>query len=246
MSQQSVEQSEDYQTEPVSEGISKIGLILTIIATVVITAIIVVVGAIYFIQNSDFGNEDMVQGLQQQVNDLENQLLQLEEDNNIINNVSNIPTNWKTYSSDSFKISFQYPEDWYIREDNNRIYIENTQEDVNKANMPSDFQRIWISNWDQEVSLEKENNIKNGNQGGIESDGNMHIDTININGVVINTYEYITSGGPTLQAFWTDKFGKRYYATNSTEVGELNQRDMIENLKKILSTVESTNQIDNI
>jgi len=107
--------------------------------------------------------------------------------------------------------------------------------------MPSNFQQVWISTWEQEVAAEKESNVKAGNPDGREFGGSLISDKIDRNGFVINTYEYATIGGPTLQAFWSDKNGKRYYATNSTEIGQENQQMMVENLKLILSTVDFTN-----
>lgn len=150
--------------------------------------------------------------------------------------------NSRIYTSNNLGISFQYPKGWFVREDNDasRVYIENTQEDVNKGNMPADFQRVWISTWAQEVSAQIENNVKNGKPDGREISGKVSATTISSDGIVINTYEYKTVGGSTLQAFWTNKSGKRYYATNSTEVGDVNQQKMVENLKKILATVKFT------
>ncbi len=158
----------------------------------------------------------------------------------------NINKNLQTYTSNNLGISFQYPKDWYIKEEEEmrsgyRIYIRNFQGDVSRENMPSDFQQIWISTWEQEINAETENNVKNGNPDGREFGGSLSTKTIDRGSFIINTYEYETIGGVTIQAFWTDKSGKRYYATNSTEVGQENQKNMVENLRKILSTVKFTN-----
>ncbi len=153
-----------------------------------------------------------------------------------------VPTDWKTYLSNNLGISFQYPNDWYIKEDEsiNRIYIRNVQEDINKGNMPSDFQQVWISTWTQDVSAQTENNVKSGKPDGRAIMRPVTATTIDSNVVIINIYEYETIGGPALQAFWIDKSGKKYYATNSTEVGKENQQNMVVNLKKILYTVKFT------
>ena len=155
-------------------------------------------------------------------------------------------SNSQKYKSVNLGISFQYPKGWYVKEEKMngigyRIYIQNTKEEVNKGNMPSDFQSVWISTWEQEINEETENDVKNGTPNGREFGGSLSAGTIDGNVFVINTYEYNTIGGPTLQAFWSDKNGKRYYATNSTEVGQENQKNMVKNLKLILSTVEFTN-----
>jgi len=151
-------------------------------------------------------------------------------------------TNLQTYTSDNLGISFQYPKGWFVREDKaiSRVYIENTQEQGFKWDLPADFQRVWISTWAQEVSAEKENNLKNGKVYITEINTSVSISTISNNGIVINTYEYEADGGPTLEAFWTDKSGKRYYAINSTEIDDVNQQKMVSNLKKILSTLKFT------
>lgn len=158
---------------------------------------------------------------------------------------ANDTANLQTYTSDNLGISFQYPKGWYVREvkSDNTIYVENTQKDVNKDNLPADFQRIFISTSPNYVSAQKETNIKNGNPDNKEIVGSVSASTMSSNGIMINTYEYQSSGGPTLQAFWTDKSGKKYYASHSTEAGDANQKNMIENLKKILATVKFTKVI---
>lgn len=153
------------------------------------------------------------------------------------------PTNeWQKHKSISHGISFQYPKDWYVIEDESidRIYIRNVQNKTSKGNRPSDFQQLWISTWEQEINSETENNVKGGKPDGREFGGPLSAGIIDRDDFIINTYEYRTIGGQTLQAFWNDKSGKRYYATNATEVGQENQQKMVENLKKILATVEFT------
>jgi hypothetical protein len=148
-------------------------------------------------------------------------------------------SDWLTYENEEYGFSFEYPKNWHIKEDviNNRIYIRNVKNDVNKETMPSNFQQLWFSILDKNVFVEKEKNIKNDRPDGREIFTSVLATTIDTGEVIINIYEYETVGGLTLQAFWSDKFGNNYYATNSTEVGEENQKNMVENLKKILSTI---------
>ncbi|OGH58653.1 MAG: hypothetical protein A2725_03060 [Candidatus Magasanikbacteria bacterium RIFCSPHIGHO2_01_FULL_33_34] len=165
----------------------------------------------------------------------------IEETNNQENKTEEIDTSdWLTYTNEEYGFSFRYPKGWFIIEDESisRIYIRNVQGNTNKGNRPSDYQQIWISTWEKEITADTENNVKIGKPDGIEFGGGLFISAININGFIINTYEYNTLGGKILQAFWNDKSGKRYYATNSTEVGQENQQKMVENLKKILTTFE--------
>lgn len=145
---------------------------------------------------------------------------------------------WKTYTSSAQKVSFEYPEGWFVREDSetNRIYVSNHQGEFNKGNTPDDFQQLWLSTWEQEATAENESSVKSGSPKGAEA-GPVTAGTLKAGAVTINTYEYQTVGGPTLQAFWTVK-GKMFYATNSTEVGAQQQTEMVSNLKKLLPTVK--------
>lgn len=145
---------------------------------------------------------------------------------------------WKTYTSTTQKISFEYPEGWFVREDSetNRIYVSNHQGEFNKDNMPDDYQQLWLSTWNQEATAENESSVKNGSPNGREA-GPITKGTIKAGEVTMNTYEYQTLGGSTLQAFWTAN-DKMYYATNSTEIGTQQQTDMVSNLKKLLPTVK--------
>jgi type II secretory pathway pseudopilin PulG len=146
---------------------------------------------------------------------------------------------WKTYIWTSQGVSFKYPNNWFIKEDSslNRVYASSVEADVTKDNMPANFQRIWFSTESVEASLQQEEGIKSGSSSNRQVSGPVAISTIKSGSITIDTYEYETVGGPTLQAFWEDSANKRFYATNSTEVGEKNQKDMVANLKKILATV---------
>lgn len=150
--------------------------------------------------------------------------------------------NWKTYTSASLGISFKYPSDWFVKEasSDSRIYVRNTQNDVDKETMPSNFQQIWISYSATESAVSKENNTKSGNPDGREISGSVTPSTIKAGNITINTYEYSTVGGLTLEAYWASASGKRYWATNSTEIGTVNQQNMVANLKLILSTFQFT------
>ncbi len=150
-----------------------------------------------------------------------------------------INSGWKVYISEKLKISFEYPEGWFVKEEDqissgSRIYISSHDGEFNKGNIPSGYQNIWISTWDQEVSAEDENSTKNGTPNCCEA-GPIATSSIQAGSVKINTYEYQTVGGPKLQAYWTNNI-KRYYATNATEIG--NQDSMVETLKKLLPTVK--------
>lgn len=145
---------------------------------------------------------------------------------------------WKTYVSATQKVRFEYPEGWFVREDSetDRIYISNHQGELNKDSLPDDYQQLWLSTWSQEATTENESSVKNGSPNGREA-GPVTTNTIKASEVIINTYEYQTLGGPTLQAFWTIN-GKMFYATNSTEIGTKQQTDMVSNLKKLLPTIK--------
>lgn len=147
---------------------------------------------------------------------------------------------WKTYQITDKSFSFKYPSDWYTKEGTlNRIYASNTQADFTKEDRPDNLQQIWFAIDSDEASAQNEDSVKSGQPQGREAFGAITTAQIKSGDLTIRTYEYKTVGGKTLQAFWTSKAGKRYYATNSTEVGEDNQQNMVNNLKTILATVKA-------
>lgn len=153
-------------------------------------------------------------------------------------------TGWPTYTSTAQKLSFKYPKGWYIREDpssSSTIYISSVQGVVDKGNWPADFQMLWISSDPNETALANENNTKAGKPSCCEISGPVTASTIKSGSLVINAYQYQTVGGPELEAYWTNSAGKRFVATNSVEVGETNQQNMVANLKLVLATVKFTN-----
>ncbi|MBX6334512.1 hypothetical protein IRY61_04210 [Candidatus Saccharibacteria bacterium] len=147
---------------------------------------------------------------------------------------------WKDHIWESQGVSFKYPGEWVISETASmgRLYIKNTEVDLLKEETPENFQQIWISVDTDENSKAREDAIKNGHSAWRVVDGEVKADTIKAGDITINTYEYNTLGGATLEAYWTDKDGKRYFATNSTEVGEPNQTEMVDVLKKLLKSVK--------
>lgn len=146
---------------------------------------------------------------------------------------------WKSYTWTSEGVSFKYPGDWTVKEDAGigRVYAKNSQVDLLKEETPADFQQIWLSADLDETALARENSIKVGESQYREVVGAVKASTIKAGDITINTYEYETLGGSTVEAYWTNKAGKRLFATNSTEVGQQNQTDMVANLKKILASV---------
>lgn len=146
---------------------------------------------------------------------------------------------WEDHTWESQGVSFQYPGEWVISETASmgRLYIKNVDVDLLKEEAPANFQQIWLSVDTDENSAAREEAIKNGRSAWRVIDGEVKADTIKAGDITINTYEYNTLGGVTLEAYWTDKDGKRYFATNSTEVGEQNQKDMVDMLKKLLSSI---------
>lgn len=147
---------------------------------------------------------------------------------------------WKTFAWESQKVSFKHPGDWTVEEDDkglSRLYVKNKDVDLLKEETPADFQQLWLSYDLDETSKAREDAIKNGESQYRVVSGEVKASTIKSGSLTINTYEYETLGGPTLEAYWTNKAGKRLMATNSTEVGEKNQKEMVANLKKLLASV---------
>jgi hypothetical protein len=123
-SQESSEQSQDYQGQSVQVDFRRANIILIIIATAIITSIVVILGVVYFIQNSDLGNEKTVQVLQQQINDLENQLSQLQQKNN--DKSPDASTQVETedgifYRNNNYNFTLEFPFSWKGYETKNRI-----------------------------------------------------------------------------------------------------------------------------
>lgn len=147
---------------------------------------------------------------------------------------------WKSHTWESQGVSFKYPGDWVISETASmgRLYVKNVDVDLLKEETPENFQQVWLSVDTDENSAAREEAIKNGRSAWRVIDGEVKADTIKAGDITINTYEYNTLGGVTLEAYWTGKDGKRYFATNSTEVGEPNQTEMVDVLKKLLKSVK--------
>ncbi len=145
---------------------------------------------------------------------------------------------WKTYSNSTLGISFKYPKDWYIEEapSDSRIYIRTTSAKVDKETKPSDFQQLWISYATNESSVTEENNTKAGKPGCCEITDSVSVSTVTSGDLTINTYQFTSGGGPVIEAYWSDPTGKRYTATNASEIGTTNQTNEIANLKIVLST----------
>ena len=145
---------------------------------------------------------------------------------------------WKELSWEG--VSFKYPGDWFTSETASmgRVYVKNSQVDLMKEATPENFQQLWLSVDTDENAASRETAIKAGSSDYRVVNGDVKASTVKSGNLTINVYEYQTTGGATLEAYWTGKDGKRYFATNSTEVGEQNQKDMVANLKKLLATVE--------
>lgn len=145
---------------------------------------------------------------------------------------------WKELSWEG--VSFKYPGDWFTSETASmgRVYVKNSQVDLMKEATPESFQQLWLSVDTDENAASRETAIKAGSSDYRVVNGDVKASTVKSGNLTINVYEYQTTGGATLEAYWTGKDGKRYFATNSTEVGEQNQKDMVANLKKLLATVE--------
>jgi hypothetical protein len=148
-----------------------------------------------------------------------------------------INSGWKRYESKLLKVSFEYPENWFVREDpaTNRVYVSSHQGEFNKGSTPAGYQLLWLSAAAQEISPENEASVKSGSPKCCEA-GPVTSSSLKAGSVTINTYEYQTVGGPALEAYW-EIDGKRFYAHNGTELG--NQDAMVTTLKQLLPTVKS-------
>ncbi len=213
-----------------------------IILAIILTALVIGGGTYYYLNQTcqtEIGNlETEKDDLNDRVSTLQSQLNELQRQVSSSDGLT-VSFSERYFSSKKFGIVFYYPKDWYVIEDKSesRIYVRNVEEKTGKFDgRPLNFQQIWISTAENEASEEVENGIKNSET--LPSHGSIITETIDNKSFKINTYEYDGPGGPQIKAFWEDNSGNRYYATNSTEVGQENQEKMIENLKLILSTID--------
>jgi type II secretory pathway pseudopilin PulG len=207
-----------------------------IVLSIILTAVIAISGTYAYMQNK--ANREKT--------DLETQLATLQSSATATTSAT-IPTtadktaDWKTYTNEEYGFSFKYPEDWVIEEDTSleRIYVKNMEGDYNKSNMPTDFQKVWISYSQSQSSPTEENLTKDGKPSCCEAT-TVSTSTISANVLDINTYEFNTIGGPTLEAYWSDNSGRRYSAKNGSEKPAGVQEKEITTLKQILSTFQFT------
>lgn len=147
---------------------------------------------------------------------------------------------WTDYAWEEQGLSFKYPEGWVAAENRamGRLYLKS--HDVNLLNQraPNDFQQLWLSYDPSEASEEREEAIKRGESRYRVIRGEVKTSTIQAGDTKINIYEYETSGGPALEAYFTNQNGQRFIATNSTEMGKDNQTNMVANLKQLLASLK--------
>lgn len=193
-------------------------------ALAVVVAFIVVVTGVYVMRANDNANEALDNAANVQ---------QTEEDE------SASYADWASYNWEEQGVSFRYPEGWLVGSGNSayRLYVKNTDVDLMKEETPESFQQVWLTFDQDEASAAREEAIKNGVSAYRVVDGEVKASTIQAGGTTINVYEYNTLGGATLEAYWTGKDGQRMFATNSTEVGEPNQTEMVATLKKLLASI---------
>jgi hypothetical protein len=146
---------------------------------------------------------------------------------------------WESYTWASQGVNFKHPADWVTEENTGigRLYVKNQDVNLLTEETPDNFQQIWLSIDTDESSAAREDAIKNGTSAFRTVNGEVKASTLEAGDITINTYEYETTGGPTMEAYWTGKDGKRLFATNSTDVGEQNQTEMVATLKKVLASV---------
>jgi len=153
---------------------------------------------------------------------------------------------WKTYTNKVLGLEFDYPKEWFVREEetkyNKRIYIENMKggENYNLSNYPKDFAMLYIDYWgpvyDNRMTYDQITKEK--------SSFSVPKITINTNLIPIDIYEsnFVPgqeSPGPKIEAYWQYK-GMTYSAYTKVDV-ELKQKQIeVEILKKMLSTFKFT------
>lgn len=144
---------------------------------------------------------------------------------------------WKTYTNTVLGLNFKYPTDWFIFEstDSKRIYIQNVEQTSegqwNKSNMPSTFERIWIS---YDPTNYKQYDMGNPTNYNCEKE------------TIINKNQSITfyncpkpnDGAPFAYAYWGNN--NQYSAQTASEIPLSNEQDEVLKLKQLLSTFQFT------
>ena len=228
----------------VNSGVSAFWKVLI---AVVASAVIAGVGTYYLVSIQANAQKD---DLNSQITTLQKQVDDLKKADSADSTAAIDDTaiaDWKTYTDSDLKISFKYPADWFVFKSirDERIYVENVEQTSddqwNKSNSPSNFQRVWISYSQNESSQENENNAKSATNYNLQGKQiTATASTIDANDIIINTYEFTNTSNPTLKAFWADTSDKRYSANMSTENGQTNQENEIVVLKNLLSTFQFT------
>ena len=205
------------------------------IALAVVLSAVITGGIVYAVQSKQ--NTDTKNTLQAQVDSLKAQVAVLPTATLVA--TTGATASWKTYTSTGQGISFKYPTDWFVTEDaaSSRISLANYQATYDKSNRPASAENFWISYGDSETAQSEESLTKSGKPSCCSVSGIVTSGTITSGSLAINTYSYTTVGGSALEAYWQNSAGKRFSATNGTEVGTTAQAGEVDILSKLLATI---------
>lgn len=113
---------------------------------------------------------------------------------------------------------------------------DNNGTKYDKSNTPETYENMWISYSSSDCSVEKENLAKNG---GSEKSA-VTTPTISNSNLTINAYQYNSSDGPVIEAYWEDSNAKRFCAFSYFAVKEPYRTENLDIFKNILSTFQFT------
>lgn len=160
---------------------------------------------------------------------------------------------WKRYTSERLKISFEYPSDWYVKEQKSEnpavapdysISISNQEGEINKGNLFAGAQSYSIEPLDDDDSrswaTKNEESLKKNCPHDCLYSGPSLVNkytVANQNGAQIRVYDYKIGDKPEeLDAYWTDSQGQKWQASNWRDRG-IDAKTSI--LKQILPTVKN-------
>lgn len=147
---------------------------------------------------------------------------------------------WKTYTNSTNGYSVKYPTKWFLKEDttDKQVTFNNVSADANynKSNRPTTYEYLIVSDNDVNCSATVENQDKTGGS----DKATVANPTIDNSSVTMKAYQYNSSDGPYIKAYWQNTAGKRFCAFSYMSTTQTVQDDNLSIFKTMLSTFTFT------
>lgn len=158
-------------------------------------------------------------------------------------------TTSKTYTSTNTQLRFQYPSNWFVREDisSKRTYLSNYAGAYDKTTSPANYKLLWLSinpnDTDSVAGSEGANSKKFQSATIASTSSDQVIAGDEVIGIVTHStignadaYLFTTTGGVALVAYGSMGHGFNYGGAISTERGSANQAEEVNVLKQVLAS----------